>query len=90
MGREGSFAVFGSDSSSVLTRCAGLESGERQKKYLHIRLQPVSPLVVQASGILLTSSGDCFGPFCAACAYDMLVVCCYLKLKSKDCPLLEN
>lgn len=82
MGREDCFAVFGSDGSSVLTRCAGLKSGERQKKYLHIRLQPVSPVVLQESRTLLTSSGDCFGPFCAACAYDMF--CCLLLLRAQE------
>lgn len=43
-------------------------------KYLYIRLQPVSSEIVQARRTLLTSSGDCLGPFCAACAYDMFVV----------------
>ena len=80
MGRAGCFAVFDSDGSSVLTRWAGLKSGEHQKQSLHIRLQPVSPEVVQAIRTLLTSSGDCFGPFCAACAYDMF--CCLLLLEA--------
>ena len=73
MGRERCFAVFGGDSSRdyegyIDAMCRAKKWGTAKEISIHIRLPSVSSESVQASRTLLTSSGDCFGPFCAACA----------------------